>query len=99
MNRTLSRMTGWSPERAAGQPCRQVIALRNARGDNVCETGCPLEGFAEADQLQAEGDIVRRDGARTSVSITYSPLYDEEGTLVNIIGSVHDVTGTAKQRR
>ena len=92
INRTLADMTGWRPEEARGQPCDRVIALRNAQGVNVCQTGCPLDAFGDQVKLQAEGDIVRRDGRRTSVSITYSPLYDEEGTLVNVIGSVHDVT-------
>jgi PAS domain S-box-containing protein len=92
MNRALAEMTGWAPGKARGQPCRRVIALQNAQGMNICETGCPLQAFSDGDKLQAEGDIVRRDGYRTSVSITYSPLYDEDGALVNIIGNVHDVT-------
>jgi PAS domain S-box-containing protein len=92
VNRALSAMTGWSPEEASGQPCRQVIALCDARGANICETGCPLGRIPIGKELQVEGDIVRADGIRTSVTITYSPLYDDEDTLVNIIGSVHDVT-------
>jgi len=92
INRTLAEITGWTPERARGQPCQRVIALRNAQGTDICVTGCPLEAFSDGAKLQVEGDIVRPDGHRTSVSIMYSPLYDEEGTLVNIIGSVHDVT-------
>jgi len=92
MNRALAEITGWVPEQARGQPCRRVIALQNAQGMNVCETGCPLQSLSSDDKLRVEGDIVRRDGHRTSVSITYSPLYDDQGTLVNIIGSVHDVT-------
>ena len=92
MNRALAHMTGWTPAQAQGQPCHKVVGLRNAQGMNVCETGCPLQSFSKSDKPQVEGDIVRRDGSRTSVSITYSPLYDGDGTLVNIIGSVHDVT-------
>jgi len=92
INRALAEITGWMPEQARGQPCHRVLALRNAQGRNICETGCPLKAFSHDNKLQVEGDIIRHDGHRTSVSITYSPLYDHEGTLVNIIGSVHDVT-------
>ncbi len=92
MNRALSQMTGWTPEQARGQPCWRVMALRDAQGRNVCEAECPLEHFQESPRPQVEGDIVRADGHRTMVSITYSPLYDDEGTLVNIIGNAHDVT-------
>jgi len=57
------------------------------------EDPAPSEtAFSDGSRLQAEGDIVRADGHRTTVSITYSPLYDSEGTLVNFIGSVHDVS-------
>ncbi len=92
MNRALAEITGWAPERAFGQPCSRVLALTDAQGRNVCDTACPLEATSPSDRLEVEGDIMRRDGRRTSVSITYSPLYDSEGSLVNIIGSVHDVT-------
>jgi PAS domain S-box-containing protein len=92
INRALAKITGWTPEQARGQPCRRVVALRNSQGRNICETGCPLDAFSQSSKLQVEGDIIRPGGHRTSVSITYSPLYDHEGTLVNIIGSVHDVT-------
>ncbi|MBM4431324.1 MAG: PAS domain S-box protein, partial [Chloroflexi bacterium] len=92
MNRALAEITGWTEDQARGQPCWHVIALRNAQGRNLCETGCPLDNLGKAEKLQVEGDIIRADGHRTGVSITYSPLHDEEGTLVSIIGNVHDVT-------
>ncbi len=92
INRALSEMTGWTQEQARGRPCNEVIALRNSQGHNVCQEGCPLEGLNKEGTLRAEGNLVRPDGRRKSVSITYSPLYDQDGTLVNIIGSVHDVT-------
>jgi signal transduction histidine kinase len=50
------------------------------------------KGRRDSGKPQAEGDIIRPDGQRTSVSITYSPLYDNEGQLVHIVGSVHDVS-------
>lgn len=92
INRALAEMTGWAPEQAQGRPCHEVIALRNRRGVDVCEQGCLLRRFEEESRPQAEGDMIRPDGQRTSVSITYSPLYDEEGELVHIVGSVHDVS-------
>jgi PAS domain S-box-containing protein len=101
INRALAEMTGWTPDEARGQPCHKVIALRSRQGVNLCEKGCPLRAFEESGLAQgrrdtqtpqAEGDIIRPDGQRTSVSITYSPLYDNEGQLVHIVGSVHDVS-------
>ncbi len=91
INQTLASMTGWSLERARGQPCHVVLALRGPHGENRCERACPLKAEGEESQ-RIEGDIIGRDGHRTSVSITYSHLYDSHGVLVNIIGNVHDVT-------
>ena len=92
INRKLSEMTGWTPEAAEGQPCHRVIALRDAHGASVCEEDCPLQSLSHQESMLAEGDIVRADGHKTSVSITYSPLYDDEGELAHIVGSVHDVS-------
>jgi signal transduction histidine kinase len=83
---------------------RNPVASRGTNGRqgvDVCEKGCPLrafkgdglaEGRRDSKRPQVEGDIIRPDGQRTSVSITYSPLYDNEGQLVHIVGSVHDVS-------
>lgn len=104
INRRLADITGWSPEEAAGRRCHEVVALHNAQGTNICTNHCPLRSFGDKTALQAvsprgaigpngvEGDVVRSDGRRTSVSITYSPLYDQEGALVHVIGNVHDVS-------
>jgi len=92
INRALAEIVGWTPEQARGQPCRRVIALRNAQGQDLCSSDCPLAELQADQPLHVEGDVVRPDGHRTSISITYSPLYDADGNLVNIVGSVHDVT-------
>ncbi|MER3468272.1 MAG: hypothetical protein C4312_07180, partial [Thermoflexus sp.] len=42
--------------------------------------------------IYVEGDLVRRDGGRVSVGITYSPLLDRTGRLVNIIAVARDMT-------
>ena len=92
INHALAEIIGLPPEAVRGRECRDVIAMRDMQGRSVCEANCPLEALAGGKTLQTEGNIVRPDGRRTSVSITYSPLYDADGVLANIVGSVHDVT-------
>jgi PAS domain S-box-containing protein len=92
INRKLAEITGWEPEEAVGHPCSKVLSLRNAQGNDVCAQACPLRSLSENDTFLAEGDIIRADGQRTAVSITYSPLYDQDGELAHIVGSVHDVS-------
>jgi signal transduction histidine kinase len=49
-------------------------------------------GFPNRESLHCEGDLQRPGGSRLTVSVTYTPLYDEEERLVNIIVNVHDIT-------
>jgi PAS domain S-box-containing protein len=91
-NRALSQMTGWPAERAMGQPCYQVLALDEVSGENLCGADAREAVFPDGQPLTAEGKLARPGGSRIAVSITYSPLYDEEGRLVNIIANVVDIT-------
>ena len=92
INRALAEITGWSLQSARGRSCQEVIHLQSPQGADICGGACPLKPGWSSDNRSVEGDIIRADGRRTAVSITYSPLRDREGDLVNIIASVHDVT-------
>jgi len=92
-NRALAYMTGRSAAQALHALHDDVIVLRNKRtGMTLAEAeagGWPLVGSSP---LYVEGDLVRTDGTAISVGITYAALLDREGRLVNIIGSVRDIT-------
>ncbi len=92
-NRALVRMTGHSAAEALHARHDDVIVLHNKRaGMTLTEAeagGWPLIGGGS---LYVEGDIARPDGSSISVGITYAPLFDREGRLVNIVGSVRDIT-------
>jgi signal transduction histidine kinase len=75
---------------AGGWP---LTRYREAR--KVTPGGRPAsEPFADerAPTLYVEGDLRRRDGSTVSVGMTYAPLLDRDGRLVNIIANVHDIT-------
>jgi PAS domain S-box-containing protein len=91
-NRALSQMTGWPAEGAIGRPCYQVMALEAVSGQNLCGADIREASFPESRPLTAEGALTRPGGTRIAVSITYSPLYDEDGRLANIIVNVVDIT-------
>jgi PAS domain S-box-containing protein len=91
-NRALSQMTGWPAEQASGRPCYQVLALDEVTGDNLCGAESRGISFPEGQPLSAEGTLMRPGGSRIAVSVTYSPLYDDEGRLANIIANVVDIT-------
>lgn len=100
-NQALARHSGWSAAQAMGRHHDDVIVLRNKRtGMTLAEAtagGWPLvtrggAGLMVSGPLYVEGDLQRRDGSRVSVGVTYAPLVDREGRLVNLIATVRDIT-------
>ncbi|MEA3346122.1 MAG: ATP-binding protein [Chloroflexota bacterium] len=93
-NHALEEMTGRNADRAIGHPCHEVMALKGEDGADICRDFCSLPGedMEAGDSLYIEGDIQREDGDAITVGITYAPLLDEEGELVNVVANVHDIT-------
>jgi signal transduction histidine kinase len=52
----------------------------------------PFFDFPNREGLHCEGDLNRPGGSRLTVSVSYTPLYDEQERLVNVIVNVHDIT-------
>ena len=94
INRALCRMTGWTAEEARGEPCWKVLALENAAGPNLCAPDHPLwlPDAADASPSYVEGDLVRPGGSRVTLGVTYTPLYDADSRLLNVVVSVVDIT-------
>jgi len=93
-NRALAQLTRWPPEQALNRPCREVLALKDAHGADICRTRCPFrEGKSgqEGKTLYIEGDIIRPGRKAITVGITYAPLYDNDH-LHSIIANVRDIT-------
>ncbi len=101
LNRALAAMTGWPAEEAVGEPCWKVLALENTSGPNLCAPAAPPTLPFEIDPAQTapgvaslyvEGDLLRPGGSRLTLGVTYTPLYDDAGQLLNIIVNVVDIT-------
>lgn len=91
-NRALSQMTGWPADQAIGRPCYQVLALEAPSRPNLCGADGAEAVFVGGEPIVVEGLLPRPGGSRIAVSVTYSPLYDEEGRLRNVIANVVDIT-------
>ncbi len=93
-NRALSKMTGIAPASAIGRRFEDVVRVVDQRaGRTLSEAeanGWPLVGSGEP--LFLEGDLVQPNGKRVSVEINFSPLFDRDKRLVNIIANVRDIT-------
>ncbi len=91
INQALAAMLGMPPEAALDKPCDEVLNLSNVQGDDFCQSE-PVPTFANEVSLHSEGELMRPGGGRLVVSLTYTPLYDDEGKVVNIVVNVHDIT-------
>ncbi len=91
INQALAAMVGMTPEEALGRPCHEVLTLENVQGDDLCQVEYSME-MLPREGLRCEGDLYRPGGGRVTVSVIYTPLYDEANRLVNIIVNVHDIT-------
>ena len=92
INRALSQMTGWTTESAKGRLCHEILELRDRQGRSLCEKECPLRPGTGQELRYLEGDILSPRRKLLTVGITYTPLYDQDGQLMNIVCNVHDIT-------
>jgi signal transduction histidine kinase len=98
-NQALSDMTGWPADEAIGLCHDEVIRWITLKTDSdlndAIGDGWPLPG---ASHLYVEGDTVCftsdcvQGRERVSLGITYAPLLDDDGHLINIIANVRDLT-------
>ncbi len=91
INQALTAMLGVTINTSVGKSCQEVLNLQDVQGDDICQ----MENFVDfpnQESLHCEGDLQRPGGSRLTVSVTYTPLYDEESRLINIIVNVHDIT-------
>ena len=92
-NPAFSRMVGKPMEDIRGKPHEEILYLGKQKDGTSLENaeagGWPLTPNAT---LYAEGDLQRPDGVNLPVGITYAPLVNSEGNLVNIIATVRDIS-------
>ncbi len=92
-NRAFARMIGVSLEEIQGKSHDAILhwALRpeGLTLEQAEAGGWPLTAHAT---LYVEGDLNRPNGLPLPVGVTYAPLLTPEGSLVNIIATVRDIT-------
>lgn len=92
-NPALVRLVGSSSEQILGQKHNDVIRWGEVSHGPTLEQaeagGWPLTPTAT---LYVEGDLLRSDGSKVPVGVTYAPLLNKDGQLLNVIASVRDVS-------
>lgn len=94
----------WNPfaEDLYGWRSREVI------GRNIVEIMVPSENVQSASDIissvrageawTGEFTVKRRDGTHLTVAVADSPIFDETGRLIGIVGVSHDLTAIARKR-
>lgn len=90
VNQALAQMVGMTEEDAVGRPCDAVLPLDNITGYHLCQDET-YSGTVPEGQNHCEGELAR-PGKRLFVTVTYTPLYGEDGRLLNIVVNVHNIT-------
>ena len=93
-NPALARMLGIKAENAIGKSHEELIQWANTPNGLTLQQaeagGWPLTPHA---QLYIEGNVKRADDQPPlPIGITYAPLLAPEGTLINIIATMRDIT-------
>lgn len=93
VNPAFARLWGKPVPEIVGRVHNDVIRFVNvAHGHTLDEAemgGWPLSPQAT---LYVEGDLARPDGSNLPVGVTYAPLLSQDGTLLNIIASIRDIS-------
>jgi PAS domain S-box-containing protein len=92
-NPAFERLIGISVDELIGRSHDEIVTwINHAHGitlESAEAGGWPLTPQAT---LYVEGDIARADGSTLPVGVTYAPLLNEDGQLVNLIASARDIT-------
>jgi PAS domain S-box-containing protein len=95
INRALGRMTGLEPDQVVGRPCSEVLHLHahEGAGDvDICGQDCPLQQLAPGEKKRVEANLHAAGQPNLTVQVVYTPLYDQEGNIINIVANVDDIT-------
>jgi PAS domain S-box-containing protein len=92
-NPALARLVGLPSDEILGRQHSDVIRWGDLSHGPTLEQseagGWPLTPTAT---LYVEGDLLRPDGSKVAVGVTYAPLLNADGQLLNVIASVRDVS-------
>lgn len=87
-NRYAERMYGWTAAEAVGQTLRSMLTPAGAisRAEEIMDT------LRAGNSWVGEFAVHDRAGREFIVEVTNSPIFDDDGTLVGIIGASRDAT-------
>ena len=91
LNDTASRLTGWDPELAAGQPAADVVQARRPDGTAVDHREVFLQAAATGKTVHEAATLKARDGLERTVIISYTSLADSPDGFEVGVAAVREI--------
>ncbi|HLL40798.1 MAG TPA: PAS domain S-box protein, partial [Rubrobacteraceae bacterium] len=85
-NKAAQEIYGWSAQEVVGQRLREIISLEDQLADEI------LFRLKEGKSWSGEVTVKRKDGTAFPAMVTNTPVYDERGNPVGIVGVSMDIT-------
>jgi len=92
-NDAMEEIFGWSAEAVLGEPYPAVPADREG-DDEIRQRVLEGESFT-----QVERERVREDGERIDISLSTTPIRDEDGEVTEVVGYIEDITDRKERER
>lgn len=91
-NRYAEQMYGWQAQEVMGRSVVEIVPAPSVRQEAMSI----LQELFQGNSWSGEFWVQRRDGTPFPAMVTNSPIHDEQGTLIGVIGVSVDIT-TQKQ--
>jgi PAS domain S-box-containing protein len=85
-NKAAQEIYGWSAQEVVGQRLREIISLEDQLADEL------FSWLKEGRSWSGEVTVKRKDGTAFPAMVTNTPVYDERGNPVGIVGVSMDIT-------
>jgi PAS domain S-box-containing protein len=94
LNSAMERLLGRSAEEVIGQHCSRALNLCNWEGRPLCPGSCPMLSKRDSANSVVElaGRIQTPEGKTTDVAVVYSIVYSPEGSPLNAVVNVRDIS-------
>ncbi len=92
-NRAMEQLSGWTAAEARGRHCSEVFCHFDARGNRLCDRGCPVQHVLDTQRpLLVQTITVARDGRRREIEASYTFVPGEEPNGSRVVVVVRDIT-------